>query len=72
MYREAIRPRPDHLVARTLIEIVFILIFVALIGPAGYLLLTGDFPGALLFYGRQEDDPLVVSLLHARHSLFGR
>lgn len=31
--------------------------------PLIYLLLTGDFPGAQVFYGLQEDDAIVTFLL---------
>ena len=33
------------------------------IAPLLYLLTTGDFPGAQIFYGLQEDDAIVIFLL---------
>jgi hypothetical protein len=37
-----------------------------LIFPLAYILATGDFPGARLFYGLQEDDAIVTFLLSIR------
>lgn len=36
------------------------------VSPIVYLLYTGDFPGAAMFYGLQEDDAIVTFLLNLR------
>ena len=34
--------------------------------PLLYLLMTGDFPGSMIFYGLQEDSSIVIFLLNIR------
>ena len=45
------------------VNLAFALALLALAAAVLYLLLTGDYPGARLFYGLAEDHPLVTSLL---------
>ena len=41
-----------------------ILLAITIATPVLYLLATADYPGATLFYGVQEDEPIVDALLN--------
>lgn len=65
---DTLRPAPataHHGTAALLLVLALILA-----APAAYLLLTGDFPGSSLFYGLQEDSPIVTALLSVALRLF--
>lgn len=57
-------------IAGALIALIAVVILGIIIGvfisPIVYLLYTGDFPGASMFYGLQEDDAIVTFLLNLR------
>lgn len=59
-----LRPAPAQPKRRmSAVNLAFALALLVLAAPAVYLLLTGDFPGSSLFYGLQEDSPIVTALL---------
>lgn len=45
---------------------ILIVAFLFAAAPIFYSLITGDFPGAHLFYGMQEDDPLPSAIFALR------
>ena len=54
------------MVRRILFWITLAFVLGYLLYPLIYLLITGDFPGAGVFYGLQEDSFIVVWLLNVR------
>jgi hypothetical protein len=64
MFAKQIDIRPiDHKTALIVVGILVLL-------PALYVELTGDFPGAVLFYGQQEDSWLTGVMLDCHTAVF--
>lgn len=53
---------------RSLSLTAFALLMVLML-PFAYVLCTGDYPGAALFYGQQEDSPLTDGLITLHHGV---
>jgi hypothetical protein len=53
----------------TIANVGIALLIALLMAPFAYMLITGDFPGAALTYGIEEDAPVVDGLITFHHNV---